>query len=172
MPEIRGFRGIVRDDAVARGVYAEAAGIQRRIPRAVVVPADVDDVVTIVRWASSSATPLVPRGSGSSMAGGAIGDGLVVDLSRLRAIGEIDVAARRVRVEPGVVLGTLNATLAPLGLRFPVDPSSWSFCTIGGMASTNAAGARTVRVGAMRPWVTALDCVFADGTRATVRRGA
>ena len=58
-----------------------------------------------------------------------------------------------------------------MGLRFPVDPSSWRFCTIGGMAAANAAGAHSLRHGAMRPWVRALDCVFADGTRATVRRG-
>ena len=172
MPNVPGFRGTVRDDAAARGVYAEAAGIQRRLPRAVAVPADAGDVVALVRWAAATGTPLVPRGSGSSMAGGAIGDGVIVDLSRLRAIGDVDVAARRVRVEPGVVLGALNAALAPRGLRFPVDPSSWGFCTLGGMASTNAAGARTVRVGATRSWVTALECVFADGSRAIGRRGS
>ena len=168
---IPGFRGVVRDDADARGAYAEAAGIQRRIPLAVAIPADAEDVVTLVRWAAATRTPLVPRGSGSSMAGGAIGEGVVVDLSRLGAIGPVDTALRRVHVGPGVVLGALNTALAPAGLRFPVDPSSWSFCTLGGMASTNAAGARTVAVGATRPWVTALDCVFADGSRALVRRG-
>ena len=105
------------------------------------------------------------------MAGGAIGDGVIVDLSRLAAIGPVDVAARRVHVGPGVVLGDLNAALAPHRLRFPVDPSSWSFCTLGGMASTNAAGARTLAVGPTRRWVVALDCVFADGSRAIVRRG-
>lgn len=168
---IPGFRGVVRDDADARGVYAEAAGIQRRIPLAVAVPADEDDVVTLVRWAAATRTPLVPRGSGSSMAGGAIGEGVVVDLTRLRTIGPVDVGARRVRVGPGVILGALNTALAPDALRFPVDPSSWSFCTLGGMASTNAAGARTVAVGPVRRWVSALDCVFADGSRAIVRRG-
>lgn len=168
---IPGFRGLVRDDADARGVYAEAAGIQRRVPLAVAIPADADDVVTLVRWAAATSTPLIPRGSGSSMAGGAVGEGVVVDLSRLADIGPTDVAARRVRVGPGVVLGAVNAALAPAGLRFPVDPSSWSFCTLGGMASTNAAGARTVAVGPVRRWVSALDCVFADGSRAIVRRG-
>jgi FAD/FMN-containing dehydrogenase len=168
---VPGFRGIVRDDIDARGVYAEAAGIQRRLPRAVVVPADADDVVTLVRWAAATGTPLIPRGSGSSMAGGAVGDGIVLDLSRLSEIGPVDAAARRAHVGPGVVLGALNAALGPQRLRFPVDPSSWSFCTLGGMASTNAAGARTVAVGATRRWVAALDCVFADGSRALVRRG-
>ena len=167
-----GFRGIFRDDLAARGVYAEAAGIQRRIPRAVAVPADADDVVTLVKWAASTGATLVPRGSGSSMAGAAVGEGVIVDMSRLAAIGEVDVAARRVRVEPGVVLGALEECVAAHGLRFPVDPSSWSFCTVGGIVATNAGGARSVRVGSTRSWVSALDCVFADGSRAEVRRGA
>ena len=166
------FRGVWRGDADARAVYSEAAGIQRIMPRAVAVPADAEDVVTLVRWSAESGVPLVPRGSGSSMAGGAIGDGVIVDLSRLAGIGDVDVAARRIHVGPGATLGAVNERAAAHGLRFPVDPSSWSFCTIGGMASTNAAGARTVRVGATREWIGALDCVFADGTRAEVRRGA
>jgi FAD/FMN-containing dehydrogenase len=167
----RGFRGVWRDDDTARAVYSEAAGIQRILPRAIAVPADADDVGTLVRWAAQTTTPLVPRGSGSSMAGGAIGDGVIVDLSRLDAIGEVDTDSRSIRVGPGAVLGAVNAHALERGLRFPVDPSSWSFCTLGGMASTNAAGARTVRVGSTRPWIRALDCVFADGSRGEVRRG-
>jgi FAD/FMN-containing dehydrogenase len=142
------------------------------MPRAVAVPADEDDVVILVRWAANSATPLVPRGSGSSMAGGAIGDGVIVDLSRLRSIGPVDVAARTIRVGPGALRGDVDRAARTSGLRFPVDPSSGEFCTIGGMAATNAAGARSLRFGAMRRWVVALDCVFADGSRAAVRRGA
>jgi FAD/FMN-containing dehydrogenase len=167
----RGFRGVWRDDDAARAVYSEAAGIQRVLPRAVAVPADADDVATLVRWAAETTTPLVPRGSGSSMAGGAIGDGVIVDVSRLDAIGDVNVGDRSLRVGPGAVLGAVNERAGASGLRFPVDPSSWSFCTLGGMASTNAAGARTVRVGSTRPWIRALDLVFADGTRAEIRRG-
>ena len=167
----RGFRGIWRDDDAARAVYSEAAGIQRILPRAIAVPADADDVATLVRWAAERTTPLVPRGSGSSMAGGAIGDGVIVDLSRLDAIGEADAGTRSVSVGPGAVLGAVNERALARRLRFPVDPSSWSFCTLGGMASTNAAGARTLRIGSTRPWIRALDCVFADGSRAEVRRG-
>ena len=72
------FRGPFRDDAAARAVYSEAAGIAQIIPRAVAVPVDADDVVTLVRWAAAGMVPLIPRGSGSSMAGGAIGDGVIV----------------------------------------------------------------------------------------------
>jgi FAD/FMN-containing dehydrogenase len=166
------FRGTFRDDDAARAVYAEAAGIARVVPLAVAVPADAEDVVALARWASATETPLVPRGSGSSMAGGAVGPGVIVDLSRLDAIGTVDVAARRMRTGPGAVLATVDATARRHGLRFPPDPSSGKFCTVGGMASTNAAGAHTLRYGATRAWVVALDCVFADGTRAELRRGA
>ena len=166
------FRGTYRDDEAARAVYAEAAGIARATPLAVAVPADAEDVVVLVRWASESGVTLVPRGSGSSMAGGAVGPGVVVDLSRLAWIGEVDEAARRVRVGPGALRGAVDAVARRHGLRFPPDPSSGAYCTMGGMASTNAAGAHTLRYGATRPWVVALDCVFADGARAELRRGA
>jgi FAD/FMN-containing dehydrogenase len=169
-----GFRGVFRDDTAARAVYAEAAGIARIMPTAVAVPADADDVVTLVRWAASTGTGLIPRGSGSSMAGGAIGAGVIVDLSRLDTIGPIHRAAdgATIPVGPGAIAAQVNRAAAAAGLRFPVDPSSAEFCTVGGMAATNAAGAHTLRFGSMRHWVTALDCVFADGTRRVVRRGA
>ena len=152
-------------------MYSEGAGIARAIPAAIAVPADADDVATLIRWARETATPLVPRGSGSGMAGGAVGSGVIVDLSRLRDIGAVDRAARRIVVGPGVLRDEVDARARESGLRFPVDPSSGAFCTVGGMASTNAAGARSLRYGATRPWVMALDCVFEDGSRATVRRG-
>jgi FAD/FMN-containing dehydrogenase len=167
-----GFRGAFRTDDAARAVYAEAAGIVRIVPAAVAVPADADDVARLVAWAGREGATLVPRGSGSSMAGGAIGPGVVVDLSALREIGPVDPETRRVRVGAGAVCGDVNAAAAPVGLRFPVDPSSAAFCTVGGMAAANAAGARTLRFGDARRWVHALDCVFDDGARATVTRGA
>lgn len=166
-----GFRGVFRTDEDARAVYSEAAGIGRAHPAAVAVPVDAEDVVTLVRWAAETTTPLVPRGSGSSMGGGAIGTGVIVDLGRLDVIGEVDRAGRGVLVGPGAIRESVNAAAARAGLRFPVDPSSGRFCTIGGMVATNAAGPRTLRYGATRRWVTALDCVFDDGSRALIRRG-
>jgi FAD/FMN-containing dehydrogenase len=166
------FRGVFRIDAEARAVYSEAAGIASAMPHAVAVPIDADDVVALVRWAARERAPLVPRGSGSSMAGGAIGEGVIVDLSRLAWMDDVDRERRAIRCGPGVVRNELDAVARDAGLRFPVDPSSGAFCTVGGMASTNAAGARTLRYGSTRAWVNALDCVFADGSRAWVRRGA
>ena len=161
-----------RADASARAVYSEAAGIAQILPRAVAVPADAADVVALVGWAARTHTPLVPRGSGSSMAGGAIGDGVIVDLSRLAELGLVDAKAHSIRCGPGVLRDAVEAAARATALHFPVDPSSGAYCTVGGMASTNSAGAHTLRYGAMRRWVQALDCVFADGTRAEIRRGA
>ncbi|MDB4898879.1 MAG: linked oxidase domain protein [Gemmatimonadetes bacterium] len=165
------FRGDFRVDDAARAVYSEAAGIAQLLPLGVAVPRDADDVVTLVKWAARSGTPLVPRGSGSSMAGGAIGEGIVVDLSRLRELGAVNASRRTIRCGPGVLRDEVDAAARAVGLQFPVDPSSGAFCTVGGMASTNAAGAHTLLYGAMRPWVESLDVVFADGTRAELRRG-
>jgi FAD/FMN-containing dehydrogenase len=165
------FRGIFREDLDARGVYSEAAGIARIVPLAVAVPVDEEDVSALVQWASREGHALIPRGSGSGMAGGAVGRGIVVDLSRLNKIGPVDVARKRIQVGAGALRDQIDASARAEGLRFPVDPSSGAFCTIGGMIATNAAGARSLRFGSTRLWVTALDCVFNDGERATVRRG-
>jgi FAD/FMN-containing dehydrogenase len=166
------FRGVFRTDDDALAVYSEAAGIARVPPRAIAVPVDVDDLSALVRWASEVGVPLIPRGSGSSMPGGAIGDGVVVDVSRWAAIGDVDVDSRTIRVGPGAIRADVDRAARRRGLRFPVDPSSGAFCTIGGMTSTNAAGAHSMHFGAMRRWVRAIDCVFSDGTRGEVRRGA
>jgi FAD/FMN-containing dehydrogenase len=170
-PPPSGFRGVFRTDLNARAVYAEAAGIARAMPTAIAVPADVEDVQTLVRWAREGELPLIPRGSGSSMAGGAIGNGVIVDLSRLRRMAPVDVGMRSIVVEPGVLRAEVNRAARQYGLRFPVDPSSGDFCTIGGMASTNAAGSHSLAFGATRRWVRSLHCVFDDGSSAEVKRG-
>ncbi len=165
------FRGVYRDDLDARAVYSEAAGIAQIIPTAVAIPVDAEDVVTLVRWAAGDGVALIPRGSGSSMAGGAIGNGLIVDLSRLDWLEQPDTAATTIRCGPGALRARVDTAARAIGRSFPVDPSSGAYCTVGGMASTNAAGSHSLRYGAMRPWVEALDCVFADGSRALIRRG-
>lgn len=174
LPAPPNFSGVFRTDDAARAAYSEAAGIGRMLPLAVAVPSSADAAASIVRWAAGEGVPLIPRGSGSSMAGGAIGHGVVVDLSRLRQLDDPDEQGRSIRAESGVLRAEVQQRAAATvdQLRFAVDPSSGEFCTIGGMAATNAAGPHSLRHGAMRPWVLALDCVFADGSRATIRRGA
>jgi FAD/FMN-containing dehydrogenase len=165
------FRGTFRIDDGARAVYSESAGIARLIPAAVALPDDADDIATLCAWASQTAVPLIPRGSGSSMAGAAVGHGVVVDLYKLRDHAAVDSTWQRLRVGPAVTRARADELARAHGLRLPVDPSSGAFATIGGMAATNAAGPRTMAFGAMRQWVRSLDCVFADGTRAAVTRG-
>ena len=165
-----GFRGVWRTDDAARAVYSEAAGIHRIQPQAVAVPRDADDVATLVRWAASEGMTLTPRGAGSSMAGAALGQGVIVDLSALDRIDSVNAAALTVRVQPGALCGAVDTAARRGGLRFPVDPSSARFCTVGGMAATNAAGTHTLRFGPIRAWVEALECVFANGSRSWIRR--
>lgn len=168
----RGFRGHWRTDLAARECYAEGAGIARITPAAIAVPADAEDVATLVAAARREQWSLIARGSGSGMAAGAVGPDVLVDLSRLQAIGPIDTARRVVQVQPGALRNNVDEAARAHGLRFPVDPSSGAFCTVGGMVATNAAGARSLHFGATRPWVQGLECVFANGVRAWIRRDA
>ncbi|HET7599322.1 MAG TPA: FAD-binding oxidoreductase, partial [Gemmatimonadales bacterium] len=168
-----GFRGRFRTDERARAAYAEAAGIYRIVPQAACLPADADDLVRLVRWAADFRVPLVPRGAGSAMPGGNVGDGVVVDLSSMAGPElRVDPHARRARMRAGATLGQLDAAAAPAGLRLPPDPSSSRWATAGGAVSTNAAGARSARYGSVRGWVESVDMVTADGERVELRRGA
>lgn len=168
LPAPRSFRGAFRTDDAARAVYAEAAGIQRMEPRAVAVPVDVEDLLALIDWARSQGAALVPRGSGSSMAGGAIGPHVVVDLSRWKSIAPGESGG--LIAGAGAICRDVDLFAGEMGKRFPVDPSSAAFCTIGGMTATNAAGAHTLAFGSMRKWVTGMRCLFADGTIRWVRR--
>ncbi len=166
------FTGAWRSDELARAVYAESAGIMRLWPQAVAQPIDIPDLQCLVEWAAAENMPLIPRGNGSSMSGAAVGDGVIVDLHNLSWIDPASLTGRTVRCGPAATRNRIETAAGAVGLRFPVDPSSGAFASIGGMVSTNAAGARTLKFGAMRRWVRAIDCVFADGTRAEIRRGA
>lgn len=166
----QGFRGAFRSDALARSLYSEGAGIARAMPVAVAVPADTGDVGALMKWAKREGHALVPRGSGSGMAAGAVGEGIIVDLSRFTEIGPVDILKPRLRAGCGALRGDVDAAARAAGLRFPVDPSSGAFCTVGGMVGTNAAGARSLRFGATRAWVMGLRCVFDDGTDSWIRR--
>lgn len=165
------IRGIYRTDPRARAAYAEGAGIYRIVPRAVCVPAHATDIELLVCWAGDHGLPLVPRGAGSAMGGGNVGDGVVVDLTGLPRRLEIDPASRVAITSANVTLAELNAAAARHGLRLPPDPSSGRWATAGGMVATNAAGARSVRYGSVRRWVQGLTLVTADGVSSTLRRG-
>jgi FAD/FMN-containing dehydrogenase len=164
MPAAPSIKGTFRTDRRARAAYAEGAGIYRIVPRAVCLPADANDVVALVRWAGAKGVPLVPRGAGSAMSGGNVGDGVLVDLTAATGPAlEVTPGSRRARMRAGASLGELERAAAPHALRLPPDPSSWHWATAGGVVSTNAAGARSVRYGAVRRWVEAVEMVTGAG---------
>jgi FAD/FMN-containing dehydrogenase/Fe-S oxidoreductase len=167
----RALAGEVDFGEPTRTLYATDASIYEEKPAGVVFPADRKDVRRVVEYAREHGISLTPRGAGSSLAGNAIGDGIVLDCERyLDAIVAVDPDAGTATVEPGVVLDDLNDRLAEDGLYFPPDPSTSSTCTIGGMVANDAAGAHSVRHGTTRDNVRSLECVFADGTIATLDR--
>ncbi|GAA1127231.1 FAD-binding and (Fe-S)-binding domain-containing protein [Citricoccus alkalitolerans] len=137
----RQVRGEVHTSALRRALYSSDASNYRIAPQVVVCPLDEADVVTAVRIAARHGLPVTVRGGGTSIAGNAVGPGLVLDVGKhLHRIMRIDAESRSAVVQPGVVLTDLQAAAAPHGLRFGPDPSSASRCTIGGMIGNNACG--------------------------------
>ena len=163
----REVRGDVAFDAVSCGLYATDASIYQIQPLGVVVPRTVDDVVAVRAICAQAGVPILPRGGGTSQCGQTVNAAIVVDVSKyLREVEDLDVAGLRARVQPGIVLDHLNARLKRDGLFFPVDPSTASRATIGGMTANNSSGARSIRYGTMVHNVNGIDAVLADGTRA------
>ncbi|WP_366655458.1 FAD-linked oxidase C-terminal domain-containing protein [Fodinicurvata sp. EGI_FJ10296] len=161
----RETRAEVRFDAFSRGRYATDASIYQVEPMGVVLPRHAADLEAILSIAAEEGFAVIPRGAGTSQNGQVVGPGLVVDFSRyLNRIESIDPDARTARVQPGVVLATLNAEARRHGLFFPVEPSTASRCTLGGMAGNNSAGARSLRYGIMADNTRAIDGLLADGT--------
>ncbi|MYS91763.1 MULTISPECIES: FAD-binding and (Fe-S)-binding domain-containing protein [Streptomyces] len=153
------------------GLYAYDASNYRVPPRAVVFPRSADDVVAVLRACRETRVPVTARGGGTSMAGNAVGPGVVLDLSRyMNRILDIDPVARTARVEAGVILDALRSATALHGLTFGPDPSSHNRCTIGGMIGNDACGNRSVRHGRTSGHVEALEIVTADGVRAVADR--
>mgnify|MGYP001474897914 CR=1 FL=1 len=166
------FTGIWREDARARAAYAEGAGIYRIIPRAIAIPSTTRALRDIVSWAAAEGVPLVPRGAGSGMPGGNVGDGVIVDLGALDGAPlSIEPAHCAATTGGAVRLAMLDQEAGKAGLRMPVDPSSARFATVGGAVSTNAAGSRTVRYGPVRRWVNRLSLVTAAGDLVRLERG-
>ncbi len=157
-------RGDVRFDALSRTLYATDASMYEITPAGVVLPRDEDDVSTVVQHCHDHDTPVVARGAGTGLTGGAVGWGVQVDLSRhMNRIIRLDTESRRVEVEAGVVLDELNAQLAPHGLHFAPDVATGSRATIGGMIANNACGARSIIHGRTVDHVASVTAVMSDG---------
>ena len=160
------IRGDVLFDRADRGRYATDASIYQVEPIGVIVPEEIGDVAAALAIAREEGVPVLPRGGGTSQCGQTVNRALVIDCSKhLRRILHVDTEARTALVEPGLVLGHLNAALRQHGLFFPVDPSTHARCTIGGMAGNNSCGSKSIRYGLMADNVRAIDAILADGTQ-------
>lgn len=151
-------------DVARRARYSQGAGIMRIIPAAVAQPHDLAMLRATIADALRVGMSITPRGAGTAMDGGNIGSGLALDLCGFnRGECDIDVGLRLASVSPSLSLVALRAAAALHGLRLPPEPSSAAWATLGGMASTNAAGARSLRYGSIRPWIVALTLETMDG---------
>ncbi|WP_434614160.1 FAD-binding and (Fe-S)-binding domain-containing protein [Arthrobacter sp. A5] len=161
--------GDFRTDAGTRAAFASDASNHRVLPQGVAFPRHAGDVAFIVQVCREEDIPVTARGTGTNIAGNAIGPGVVVDFTRhMNNILSVDPEARTAVVEPGVILDALRARAEHDGLTFGVDPSTHDRCTLGGMIGTNACGSHSVAWGTTADNVHALDLVLADGTSASV----
>lgn len=167
----RGVRD-VDDSPLARALYSSDASLYRIVPTAVVRPRHVEELLATVSVATEVGIALTVRGAGTSIAGNAVGSGLVVDVAKhLHRVQEVDVDARTARVDPGVVHAALQRRLAGTGLRYGPDPSTHTRCTIGGMIGNNACGNRALGYGRAADNIAALEVVTAAGERLALGRG-
>ncbi|MFG1993042.1 FAD-binding and (Fe-S)-binding domain-containing protein [Actinoplanes sp. NPDC048988] len=156
----------VLTDAAHRSAYSSDASLYRVVPRAIVRPRHDDDVAATLRVCRELGVPVTARGAGTSVAGNAIGPGVVLDFSRhMNKVLEVDPETRTARVQAGTIQATLQAAAKPYGLRFGPDPSTHTRCTIGGMIGNNSCGARTLGYGRTSDNVVGLSALTIEGER-------
>src|SRR5512146_172934 len=147
---------LVKDDEPTKTAYAVDAGIYRMRPQAVVLVESEADIQKVVNYARSRTIPLTTRAAGTNLTGSAIGSGIILDVSRLHRILEINREEKWARVQPGIVLAELNKQLSLQGLLFGPDPSSGDMCKLGGMVANNSSGPHTLRYGSVKDNVQSL----------------
>lgn len=155
----------MRFDPLTRGLYSTDASIYQVEPLGVVIPTTMASAVRALELCAQEGVPLLARGGGTSQCGQTVNEALVIDCSKyLNAVERVDLETMTARVQPGIVLERLNKQLRKHGLFFPIDPSTASRATIGGMTANNSSGARSIRYGNMVHNVHAIDAVLQDGT--------
>src|SRR3990170_686317 len=154
----------VRTDEIERLCYSRDLSVHEAVPDVIVFVKTAEEVSKIMSLANQGKIPVTPRGSGTSAVGSALAakGGILLDLSRMNRILEIDKENGYVVVEPGVICNNLNAALAPSHF-FPPDPGSANLASLGGMVSTNASGNRALKYGTTKHYVLGLEVVLADG---------
>jgi glycolate dehydrogenase FAD-linked subunit len=146
-------------------VYEQDGSIFRVMPEVVVLPGDVEQVAAVVKAAKQAALPIVPRGSGTGLAGGAVPaeGGIVLSLARLDRILKIDLDNAMAIVEPGVINIDLTRAVAKDGFFYAPDPSSQAACSIGGNVANNSGGPHTLAYGVTTNHVLGVEVVLDDG---------
>lgn len=168
LARITGPRWVRARPGELRVFESDGLPAHRSRPRLAVLPGDRDEVAAVLRLLHQAGIPFVARGAGTGLSGGALADGeaVLLVLTRLHRILQLDPVARRAVVEPGVVNARLSEAAAPFGLRYAPDPSSQTACTIGGNVAENAGGPHCLKYGVTTNHVTALDVLLPDGTPA------
>lgn len=158
--------GRVRRNPAELCCYSGDASQVKGLPDFVVLPESTEEVSRIVKLAGEYGVPVTPRGAGTGLAGGAVPvrGGIVLDMSHMDHILEIDIANLQVVTEPGVIQDRLNQALKPYGFFFPPNPGSSAMCTVGGQIANNASGMRCVKYGTTKNYVLDLEVVLADGS--------
>jgi glycolate oxidase len=169
--EIVGLDGVLSAGSELLVFECDGYQIEKNSPDVAVFPRNTDEVARVVRAAAEYDMPVVPRGAGTSLAGGClpVGGGVMIVLTRMKRILEINLRDRYAVVEPGVVNAWLNQALAGTGYHYAPDPSSQGACTIGGNVATNSGGPHTLKYGVTVNHVLGLEAVLADGR--VIRRG-
>src|SRR5688572_22938446 len=163
------FTGDIRLDLPSRILYSTDASIYQMEPLGVAFPKTQEDLHAAVELAARHKIPVLPRGSGTSLAGQAIGNALILDCSRwLDSIIEVNAEAQTATVEPGVILSKLNAATAKHGLMFGPDPASAERATMGGVIANNATGAHSLLYGMTADHLLSADIIASDGSLATL----
>ncbi|MGP5560827.1 FAD-binding and (Fe-S)-binding domain-containing protein [Corynebacterium casei] len=158
----------MREDMTTRAAYSSDASIFRRIPKAVLEPKSVEDIRDGIAVAKARGWSIISRGGGTSVAGNAIGTGLIIDTSRyFNRILDIDGDNRTATVEPGVVCDALRDAVSEHGLTYGPDPSTHSRCTIGGMVANNACGSHSVAYGTAAENLVSVTIMLANGEEVT-----
>lgn len=163
----RESQGEVRTDEYSRVLYSTDASIYSVMPHGVFFPASKDDVHMAVTLAAKFGVPILPRTGGSSLAGQAVSEAVVMDFTRhLNRILEVNEAEGWVRAEPGLVLDQLNNSIAPTGLQFGPDPASSNRAALGGIVSNNSTGSHSICYGMTADHVLNMNVVLSDGSQA------
>ncbi|OMP76937.1 FAD-binding and (Fe-S)-binding domain-containing protein [[Flexibacter] sp. ATCC 35208] len=162
------FTGTLYTDDTMRTLYATDASAYREMPLAVAIPANEEDIKTLIRFARANKTSLIPRTAGTSLAGQVVGNGIIVDVSRtFTKILEINTEEHWVRVQPGVIRDELNLFLKPYGFYFGPETSTANRAMIGGMVGNNSCGSNSVVYGSTREHLLEVKAILSDGSDVT-----